>query len=91
MDVSSKTSNDISFDDFRAQILKDYEIAVVSGPGALFEKWGLSKRLLQGPNLYDGTWAIDPQEFLSWPLRYDRHGKGTHERWQANGRPFLDQ
>lgn len=30
MDVSSKTSNDISFDDFRAQILKDYEIAVVS-------------------------------------------------------------
>jgi len=30
MNVSSKTSNDISFDDFRAQILKDYEVAVVS-------------------------------------------------------------
>ena len=30
MHISSKTSNDISFDDFRAQILKDYEIAVVS-------------------------------------------------------------
>ncbi len=30
MNISSKTSNDISFDDFRAQILKDYEIAVLS-------------------------------------------------------------
>ncbi|MEP3210133.1 MAG: thiamine pyrophosphate-dependent enzyme [Maribacter sp.] len=30
MDISPKTSNDISFDDFRAQILKDYEIAVLS-------------------------------------------------------------
>ena len=30
MDISPKTSNDISFDDFKAQILRDYEIAVVS-------------------------------------------------------------
>ena len=30
MDISSKTSNDISFDDFKAQILHDYEIAVLS-------------------------------------------------------------
>ncbi|MGB5556315.1 MAG: thiamine pyrophosphate-dependent enzyme, partial [Flavobacteriaceae bacterium] len=30
MDISSKTSNDISFEDFRAQILNDYEIAVIS-------------------------------------------------------------
>ncbi|WP_273566967.1 alpha-ketoacid dehydrogenase subunit alpha/beta [Maribacter halichondriae] len=30
MDISSKTSNDISFDDFRTQILKDYEVAVLS-------------------------------------------------------------
>ena len=30
MNISSKTSNDISFDDFRAQILKDYETAVLS-------------------------------------------------------------
>ncbi len=30
MKVSPKTSNDISFDDFRDQILKDYEIAVTS-------------------------------------------------------------
>ncbi|MBT8296945.1 MAG: transketolase, partial [Maribacter sp.] len=30
MDISPKTSNDISFDDFKAQILHDYEIAVVS-------------------------------------------------------------
>ncbi len=30
MDISLKTSNDISFDDFKAQILRDYEIAVVS-------------------------------------------------------------
>lgn len=30
MDISPKTSNDISFDDFKAQILYDYEIAVVS-------------------------------------------------------------
>mgnify|MGYP001815465330 FL=1 len=30
MDISSKTSKDISFDDFKAQILRDYEIAVVS-------------------------------------------------------------
>ncbi len=30
MKASSKTSNDISFDDFRAQIIHDYEIAVLS-------------------------------------------------------------
>ena len=30
MDISSKTSTDISFDDFKAQILHDYEIAFVS-------------------------------------------------------------
>ncbi|MFH6603973.1 thiamine pyrophosphate-dependent enzyme [Maribacter algicola] len=30
MNVSSKTSNDISFDDFKSQILKDYEIVVIS-------------------------------------------------------------
>ena len=30
MKISSKTSNDISFDDFRVQILHDYEIAVLS-------------------------------------------------------------
>ncbi len=30
MKVSSKTSTDISFEDFRTQILKDYEIAVLS-------------------------------------------------------------
>ncbi|MGF1558308.1 MAG: thiamine pyrophosphate-dependent enzyme [Flavobacteriaceae bacterium] len=30
MDISPKTSNDISFDDFRAQILKDFEIATLS-------------------------------------------------------------
>ncbi|MFS4491768.1 thiamine pyrophosphate-dependent enzyme [Maribacter sp. 2308TA10-17] len=30
MDISPKTSNDISFDDFRTQILKDYETAVLS-------------------------------------------------------------
>ncbi len=30
MDISSKTSNDISFEDFKAQILNDYEIAVTS-------------------------------------------------------------
>ncbi len=30
MDVSSKTSNDISFDDFKSQILKDYETVVIS-------------------------------------------------------------
>lgn len=30
MDLSPKTSTDISFDDFRAQILHDYEIAVLS-------------------------------------------------------------
>jgi len=30
MDISPKTSNDISFDDFKAQILRDYEIAVIS-------------------------------------------------------------
>ncbi len=30
MDISLKTSNDISFDDFKAQILGDYEMAVVS-------------------------------------------------------------
>lgn len=30
MDVSSKTSNDISFEDFKAQIIDDYEIAFLS-------------------------------------------------------------
>ncbi|MFS4415322.1 thiamine pyrophosphate-dependent enzyme [Maribacter sp. 2307ULW6-5] len=30
MNVSSKTSNDISFEDFRAQIIQDYEIAFLS-------------------------------------------------------------
>ncbi|MFD0797350.1 thiamine pyrophosphate-dependent enzyme [Maribacter chungangensis] len=30
MNVSSKTSNDISFEDFKAQILQDYEIAILS-------------------------------------------------------------
>ncbi len=30
MDISPKTSNDISFDDFKAQILHDYETAVIS-------------------------------------------------------------
>lgn len=30
MDISPQTSNDISFDDFKAQILHDYEIAVTS-------------------------------------------------------------
>ena len=30
MDVSSKTSNDISFDDFKEQIVSDYEIAFLS-------------------------------------------------------------
>ena len=30
MDVSSKTSNDISFEDFKAQIIGDYEIAFLS-------------------------------------------------------------
>lgn len=30
MDVSSKTSNDISFDDFKEQIISDYEIAFLS-------------------------------------------------------------
>lgn len=30
MNVSSKTSNDISFEDFKAQILHDYEIAILS-------------------------------------------------------------
>ena len=30
MNISQRTSNDISFDDFRAQILKDYEIAFLS-------------------------------------------------------------
>lgn len=30
MNVSSKTSNDISFEDFKAQILQDYEIAFIS-------------------------------------------------------------
>ena len=30
MDIAPKTSNDISFDNFRAQILKDYETAVLS-------------------------------------------------------------
>ncbi len=30
MDISAKTSNDISFEDFRAQILKDFEIATLS-------------------------------------------------------------
>jgi len=30
MDVSPKTSNDISFDDFKAQIIHDYEIAFLS-------------------------------------------------------------
>lgn len=30
MDVSSKTSTDISFEDFKVQILNDYEIAVIS-------------------------------------------------------------
>ncbi|TLP74122.1 thiamine pyrophosphate-dependent enzyme [Maribacter sp. ACAM166] len=30
MDVSSKTSNDISFDDFKEQIIHDYEIAFLS-------------------------------------------------------------
>lgn len=30
MDVSSKTSNDISFDDFKDQIISDYEIAFLS-------------------------------------------------------------
>ncbi len=30
MNISPRTSNDISFDDFRAQILKDYEIAFLS-------------------------------------------------------------
>jgi len=30
MDISPKTSNDISFEDFRTQILKDYETAVLS-------------------------------------------------------------
>ncbi|MFX0557928.1 alpha-ketoacid dehydrogenase subunit alpha/beta [Maribacter sp. CXY002] len=30
MDVSSKTSNDISFEDFKAQIISDYEVAFLS-------------------------------------------------------------
>ena len=30
MDISPKTSNDISFDDFKTQILSDYKIAVLS-------------------------------------------------------------
>ncbi len=30
MDISSKTSNDISFEDFKSQILQDYEIAILS-------------------------------------------------------------
>jgi TPP-dependent pyruvate/acetoin dehydrogenase alpha subunit len=30
MKITPRTSNDISFDDFRAQILRDYEIAVLS-------------------------------------------------------------
>ena len=30
MDVSSKTSNDISFDDFKEQIISDYRIAFLS-------------------------------------------------------------
>ena len=30
MNIDSKSSNDISFDDFQLQILKDYEIAVTS-------------------------------------------------------------
>lgn len=30
MDVSSKTSNDISFDDFKEQIISDYEVAFLS-------------------------------------------------------------
>ena len=30
MDISSKTSNDISFEDFRTQIMQDYETAVLS-------------------------------------------------------------
>jgi len=30
MNITPRTSNDISFDDFRAQILKDYEIAIIS-------------------------------------------------------------
>ena len=30
MDISAKTSNDISFEDFRAQILNDFEIATLS-------------------------------------------------------------
>ena len=30
MKISSKTSNDISFEDFRAQILQDYETAYLS-------------------------------------------------------------
>ena len=30
MDLQPKTSNDISFQDFRAQILKDYEVAIIS-------------------------------------------------------------
>lgn len=30
MDISAKTSNDISFEDFRTQILKDFEIATLS-------------------------------------------------------------
>ncbi len=30
MDISAKTSNDISFEDFRVQILKDFEIATLS-------------------------------------------------------------
>lgn len=30
MDISSKTSNDISFEDFRIQIMQDYEVAVLS-------------------------------------------------------------
>ncbi|MCJ7466006.1 MAG: thiamine pyrophosphate-dependent enzyme [Maribacter sp.] len=30
MDISSKTSNDISFEDFKVQILNDYELAVMS-------------------------------------------------------------
>ena len=30
MDVSSKTSNDISFEDFKDQIISDYKIAFLS-------------------------------------------------------------
>ena len=30
MDVSSKTSNDISFEDFKEQIINDYEVAFLS-------------------------------------------------------------